>query len=163
MTEPTPSQPVDRSGDRPAGGSSDAPDGHGGRDTSEALVDSRDRGSFARYRVMAFITGGFLLLLVVEMFLKYALQLNGVQADGSAAPVLGNWIAFVHGWIYVVYLVSVFDLWSRMRWGFGRIVALIAGGVVPVLSFVMERNARTWFEETLAARNGPTWSPAENA
>ncbi|MGC0274523.1 DUF3817 domain-containing protein [Pseudactinotalea sp. Z1739] len=163
MTEPTPSQPVDRSSDRPAGSSSDTPDGHGGRDTSEALVDSRDRGSFARYRVMAFITGGFLLLLVVEMFLKYALQLNGVQADGSAAPVLGNWIAFVHGWIYVVYLVSVFDLWSRMRWGFGRIVALIAGGVVPVLSFVMERNARTWFEETLATRHGSGETSAENA
>ncbi|MGC0250153.1 DUF3817 domain-containing protein [Pseudactinotalea sp. Z1748] len=163
MTEPTPSQPADRSSDRPAGSSSDTPDGHGGRDNSEALVDSRDRGSFARYRVMAFITGGFLLLLVVEMFLKYALQLNGVQADGSAAPVLGNWIAFVHGWIYVVYLVSVFDLWSRMRWGFGRIVALIAGGVVPVLSFVMERNARTWFEETLAARHGSGETPAEDA
>ena len=105
---------------------------------------------------MAFITGGFLLLLCVEMFLKYALQLNGVQADGSAAPVLGSWIAFVHGWIYVVYLVAVFDLWSRMRWGLGRMVALIAAGVVPVLSFIMERNARVWFEETLAARNGTT-------
>lgn len=136
-------------------------DGHGGRDSSEALVESRDRGSFTRYRVMAFITGGFLLLLVLEMFLKYALQLNGVQADGSAAPVLGNWIAFVHGWIYVVYLVAVFDLWSRMRWGFGRIVALIAGGVVPVLSFVMERNARFWFDETLAARNGSTATGVE--
>lgn len=156
MSASTPEHP-------PADDAQVPPDGHGGRQDNTALVDSRDQGSFTRYRVMAFITGGFLLLLVLEMFLKYALQLNGVQADGSAAPVLGNWIAFVHGWIYVVYLVSVFDLWSRMRWGFGRIVALIAGGVVPVLSFVMERNARTWFEETLAARNGPTWSPAENA
>ena len=132
------------------------PDGHGGREDNTALVDSRDRGSFTRYRVMAFITGGFLLLLVLEMFLKYALQLNGVDQFGNAAPVLGSWIAFVHGWIYVVYLVAVFDLWSRMRWSLGRMVALIAGGVVPVLSFVMERNARFWFEDTLASRHGTT-------
>ena len=124
----------------------------GPHEAAATADESKDRASFARYRVMAFITGAFLLLLCLEMFLKYALQLSGVEADGSAAPVLGSWIAFVHGWIYVVYAVAVFDLWSRMRWGFGRIVALIAGGVVPVLSFVMERNARFWVEETLTER-----------
>jgi len=44
----------------------------------------------------------------------------------------------------VIYLVTVFDLWSRMRWGFGRIVVMIAAGVVPVLSFVVERKAGRW-------------------
>ncbi|HLS26803.1 MAG TPA: DUF3817 domain-containing protein [Beutenbergiaceae bacterium] len=155
MSASTPERPAQPDGDQLASAEA-SPHGHGGQEHRTALVDSRDRGSFTRYRVMAFITGGFLLLLCVEMFLKYALQLNGVQADGSAAPVLGSWIAFVHGWIYVVYLVAVFDLWSRMRWGLGRMVALIAAGVVPVLSFIMERNTRFWFEETLAARNGTT-------
>jgi len=37
-----------------------------------------------------------------------------------------------------------------MRWSFGRILALIAGGVVPVLSFVMERRAQGWFETRIA-------------
>src|SRR5690625_4955029 len=156
MSKSTPGHPADRNPEQPPPAASDAPHGHGGQENAAALTESRDRGSFTRYRVMAFITGTFLLLLVLEMFLKYALQLNGVLADGSAAPVLGNWIAFVHGWIYVVYLVAVFDLWSRMRWGLGRMVALIAAGVVPVLSFIMERNTRFWFEETLAARNGTT-------
>lgn len=104
------------------------------------------RAAFGRYRIMAFVTGGMLLLLCVEMLLKYVIQVNG-----PGQPVIGNWIAIVHGWIYVIYAVTVFDLWSRMRWGFGRILALIAGGVVPVLSFVMEARARGWFDHRVAA------------
>ncbi len=103
------------------------------------------RAAFGRYRVMAFVTGGMLLLLCVEMLLKYVLQVNGPDE-----AVLGDWIAIIHGWIYVVYAVTVFDLWSRMRWSFGRILALIAGGVVPVLSFIMEARALAWFERRIA-------------
>jgi len=110
----------------------------------------RARTAFGRYRVMAFVTGSFLLLLCVEMLLKYVLQVNGVDASGEPRGVIGSWIAIVHGWIYVIYAVTVFDLWSRMRWSFGRILALIAGGVVPVLSFVMERRAHRWFEDRVA-------------
>lgn len=119
-----------------------------------ALDVPKARAAFGRYRVMAFVTGGMLLLLCVEMFLKYVLQVNGLATPGdlwSANAVLGTWIAIVHGWIYVIYAVTVFDLWSRMRWSFGRILALIAGGVVPVLSFVMESRARGWFEDRVAA------------
>src|SRR5690625_2041128 len=101
---------------------------------------------------MAFITGGFLLLLTVEMVLKYIFKVAGVDDMGRANPVMGNWIAIVHGWIYVIYLVTVFDLWSRLRWGLGRMFALIAAGVVLVLSFVMEPRTKNWFEESLQAR-----------
>ena len=94
---------------------------------------ARLRSALMRYRVMAWITGSMLLLLCVEMVLKYVVQVNGV-----GEPVIGNWIAFAHGWIYVVYLVTVIDLWSQLRWGFGRLVAIVLAGVVPALSFVME-------------------------
>lgn len=110
---------------------------------------AKARAAFARYRVMAFVTGGMLLLLTAEMLLKYVFQAGGVDEAGHPAPVLGNWIAFAHGWIYVIYLVTVFDLWSRMRWGFGRIVVLVAAGVVPVLSFVVEPRAGRWVAATL--------------
>ncbi|MFV0425823.1 MAG: DUF3817 domain-containing protein [Beutenbergiaceae bacterium] len=113
-------------------------------------VARKARSALRRYRIMAFITGGMLLLLCVEMVLKYLLQLNGVDAEGPR-PVLGDWIAIVHGWIYVVYALTVFDLWSRMRWSFGKIGALIAGGVIPILSFVMEAKARGWFEQRYPA------------
>lgn len=100
--------------------------------------------AFGFYRVMAYVTGAWLLLLVVEMFLKYVVDING-----DHAPVLGTWIAIAHGMIYVVYVLSVFNLWSLMRWSFGRMVYLVIAGVVPVLSFVLERKAETWFREDL--------------
>ena len=97
------------------------------------------RGATLRYRVMAWITGTLLLLLCVELVLKYVFHAGGVDAAGTPTPVIGAWIAYAHGWIYVIYLVTVFDLWSKMRWRLGRLATMAAAGVVPVMSFVLER------------------------
>ena len=94
-------------------------------------------GALRRYRVMAWVTGVMLLVLVVEMTVKYVLQ------AGPEVLRWIEWIPFAHGWIYVVYLVTVVDLWSTMRWGFGRLAAMVLGGVVPVMSFVVERRVHT--------------------
>lgn len=99
--------------------------------TARSLAPGRLAASLTRYRVMAWVTGVFLLLLTLEMVMKYGF------AGGE--PVLGTWIAIVHGWIYVVYLVTVLDLWSKLRWGAGRLVTLVLAGVVPGLSFIAER------------------------
>ncbi len=101
-------------------------------------------GALLRYRVMAFVTGGFLLLLTLELVLKYGF--NGGE------PVLGAWIAIVHGWIYVVYLVTVVDLWSSLRWRLGRLLALVAAGVVPLLSFFAERRTTADVRALMAER-----------
>lgn len=114
--------------------------------TSPDAQTEKDNSAFKRYKIMAFITGGMLLLLCAEMLMKYVFKVNGDE------PVLGTWIAIVHGWIYVLYVVTVFDVWSRMRWSFGRIITLIAGGVVPVLSFVMEKRAAGWFAADMSKR-----------
>lgn len=103
----------------------------GGTTARARATVSSLQGALLRYRVMAFVTGGFLLLLCVEMFAKYVV--------GNGEPWLGSWIAIVHGWIYVVYLLTVVDLWSKLRWSFGRLAALVLAGVVPVLSFWAER------------------------
>lgn len=95
------------------------------------------RAAFARFKVMAFVTGGFLLLLCVEMLLKYVIQASWVDS------ALG-WVPFVHGWIYVVYAVTCLQLWSQARWSFSRLAIMVAGGVVPVLSFIVEARAAQW-------------------
>lgn len=97
------------------------------------------RGRLSRYRVMAFVTGTMLLVLCLEMVLKYVFHAGGVAADGSPEPVLGTWVAIAHGWIYVAYLFTVVQLWSAMRWSLGRLVTMALAGVVPVMSFVLER------------------------
>lgn len=99
----------------------------------------RAAGALLRYRIMAWLTGTMLLLLCAELILKYVFHASGVGADGHPNPVLGAWIAYAHGWLYVVYLVTVFDLWSTMRWRVGRLATMAAAGVVPVMSFILER------------------------
>lgn len=113
------------------------------------------QAALTRYRVMAFITGGFLLLLCLEILLKYAFN------DGQ--PVIGTWVAIIHGYIYMAYLVTVFDLWSSLRWRFGRLLALIAAGVVPFLSFWAERKTTVDVRRLIAEREATlAGAPAEH-
>ncbi|MBI9114114.1 DUF3817 domain-containing protein [Sanguibacter suaedae] len=102
-------------------------------------------GALRRYRAMAYVTGVMLLLLVVEMVLVY-----GVRIDDDAKRWIA-WIPFAHGWIYVLYLVTVVDLWSKMRWRLGRLVVMVLGGVVPVMSFVVEKRVHADADAKIAA------------
>jgi integral membrane protein len=114
------------------------------------------RSALKFYRFGAYVTGTFLLLLVVEMVLKYIFDYE-VQLGGSSGfvglvnyyPSLGKspeltgvnlsiGILIVHGWFYVVYLIADFQLWSRMRWPFAMFILIALGGVVPFLSFIAE-------------------------
>lgn len=131
------------------------------------------RSAITLYRVMSWVTGIFLLLLVVEMVLKYSPTHVEIFAFGASGPLaleavvpgagchwyslfvpggmgceitsLGTGfnisltILIVHGWIYVVYLLASFRLWSLLRWPFARLIAMALGGVVPFLSFFVER------------------------
>lgn len=88
------------------------------------------RGALIRYRVIAYVVGVMLLLLVfVAMPLKYF-------ADNPAAmDVIGP----LHGFLYMVYLVGTFDLFRRVRWSFPRLVMMALAGTIPFLSFYAER------------------------
>ena len=119
----------------PAGGASQA--------QAEAAI-RKARGALKRYRFMAILTGVMLLILCVEMFFKYVVPVDVV------VDYMG-WVPFAHGWIYVVYLVTVLDLWSKMRWGFGRLATMVFAGVVPVMSFILEKRVHADADAKLAA------------
>ena len=93
---------------------------------------ARERGALGRYRAMAYITGTMLLILCLEVVLHYAAH-NDTLA----------WVPRLHGFVYIVYLATVWDLWSRMRWSWGRFVTMVLAGVVPVMSFVLEGRVRS--------------------
>ena len=88
-------------------------------------------GALQRFRVMAWIVGVFLLLLVfVAMPLKYF-------AD---APTLVAILGPVHGFLYIVYVIFAFDLTAiRMRWPVSRWILVLLAGTIPVMSFIAER------------------------
>ncbi len=114
-----------------------------GPSTDPAAVDPRVRraaGALGRYRVMAYVTGSMLLVLCLEMVLKYGFHVYAL-----------DWVPRTHGFVYIVYLATVFDLWSVMRWRLGRFATMAAAGVVPVMSFVLERRVHADGQERLAA------------
>lgn len=86
------------------------------------------RAKLTVFRVMAFIVGVGLLLLVVHMVLRYGF-------DNRALA----WWPSPHGWFYMVYLVATALLGFELRWGLGRMVGVMLAGCVPFLSFWVER------------------------
>jgi integral membrane protein len=86
--------------------------------------------AYLRYRVMAYVVGVLLLVLVlVAMPLKYFADMPGPVA------VVGT----AHGFLYAVYLLAAFDLALRARWTAKGTVLVLLAGTIPFLSFVAER------------------------
>ena len=128
------------------------------------------------YRVTSIVTGVFLLLLVLMMVTRYGfgvdIEMNGPYGFLALTPKemiegvnLSTVILILHGWFYVVYLYSDFRLWSLMRWTFPRFIIIALGGVVPFLSFIVERrvHAQTVAElETLQSAQKVETIPSAN-
>lgn len=96
--------------------------------------ESKISGALARYRVMAIFTGSFLLAVTFGVILKYV-----IGVDSPTVKTVTAAIAITHGWIFMVYLVTCVHLWMLKRWGLGRLMTMALGGVVPLLSFFVER------------------------
>ena len=87
-------------------------------------------GSLRRYSVMAYVVGVMLAVLVfVGVPLNY----------GFGVPEVSAVVSPIHGFLFIVYLVAAFDLALKARFtGKGTALVLLAG-VVPLLSFWVER------------------------
>lgn len=98
------------------------------------------RRALTRYRVMAWIVGVMLLLLVIGMVLRY-----GLGVIETTAPV-----AIAHGWLYMIYVILALDLCIRMRWGLLRMAFVVLAGTIPFVSFVAEHKVTQWVNGELA-------------
>ncbi|BCY06074.1 DUF3817 domain-containing protein [Actinoplanes sp. L3-i22] len=98
------------------------------------------QGALTRYRIIAWIVGVFLVVLVlVGMPLKY------IGDNDTVVAVIGP----LHGFLYMIYLLLTFDLSRRARWPFGRMVLVMLAGTIPFFSFWAERKVtRSWVANT---------------
>lgn len=100
------------------------------------------RGALLRYRIMAYLVGTLLVVLVVVgVPLKY-LAGNGLVVTLTGVP---------HGWLYMVLLITAYDLGRRVHWPWGRLLVIALAGTVPFLSFWAEYSARKDVQARLAA------------
>ena len=97
------------------------------------------------YRLMAYVTGTMLVLLVFV-----CVPLRYLGHDAGPAEVVGA----AHGVLYIIYVVVAFAMTRLVRMrtaSIGTIIVLLAG-ILPVLTFVVERwVTRAYIAPALAA------------
>ncbi len=108
------------------------------------------RRALARYRVMAYVVGTMLVLLV---FVAIPLQY------GANIPQVAVVVAPIHGYLYIVYLVTGADLARRAHWRLGRIILVVAAGFVPFVAFIVEHRVtrqmrEEWGDRLVRPRGG---------
>lgn len=103
------------------------------------------RGALLRYRVIAWVVGtGLVVLVLIGVPLKYAAhQRIVVEIVGPA-----------HGFLYIGYLLATLDLAIRVRWPVHRTLLVMLAGTVPFLSFVAERLVSRELRSRAAAPSG---------
>ena len=88
------------------------------------------RTDLGRYRVMALITGIWLLVACfIAIPLKYAFD----------RPGFGKFVWTAHGYFYLLYLMAAVHLALNRRWPLLRTGLVLVAGTIPFLSFVAER------------------------
>lgn len=98
-------------------------------------------GALLRYRVMAYVVGaGLLVLVVIGIPLQYGAGHPGVVA------VVGP----IHGFLYIVYLATAYDLARRARFRPVRLLGMVAAGLLPLLAFFVERRITSQVAAELA-------------
>jgi integral membrane protein len=88
------------------------------------------RSVLTRYRVMAYVTAVMLLVLCTCMVFKYGFD-KGEDVTFAVSQV--------HGFLYIIYLVFAFDLGSKAKWSFGKLLWVLLSGTIPLAAFFVER------------------------
>lgn len=113
------------------------------------------KSALLRYQVMASVVGVLLVVLCLVGVPLANFDGTGMWGifdttpmlvlEGSDAQQAGEFITGVlgtlHGWLYMIFLVTAFLLARRAEWDIGFTVVTLLLGTVPVLSFWAERRA----------------------
>jgi integral membrane protein len=114
-------------------------------------MDREVGAALTRYRVIAYVVGVVLILLVmVGMPLKYIWD----------EPIVVETVGTSHGFLYMVYLVAAFDLARRANWPLKRMILMMLAGTIPFVSFKAERVVTRWAGQPQASPASQETEPA---
>lgn len=101
--------------------------------THPALVTAspaKVRSALKIYRVLAFIAGAALVVLLAAMFVRYIYPKD---------PAFSTIWSPIHGFIYMGYAATIVNLAIKTGWSLKKIVLNLLSGFVPGLPWVAER------------------------
>lgn len=101
--------------------------------THPALVTAEPaqiRSALKIYRVLAFVAGLALVILLAAMFVRYVYPKD---------PGFSTIWSPIHGFIYMGYAATIVNLAIKTRWSLKKIVLNLLSGFVPGLPWVAER------------------------
>ena len=117
--------------------------------------------ALTRYRVMAFVVGILLVVLVLiglPLHYGYLLFPDALPEGGQAWQVgadISQYLGVAHGWLYMIFVIMAFLLSRKAAWDLRFTLVTLVCGTVPILSFWAERRAtarvRAEFPETRPA------------
>lgn len=82
-----------------------------------------------RFRIIAFIEGiSFIILVGIAMPLKY-------MAD---SPGMVKVVGMAHGVLFLVFLVSLLEVWIKRKWSFVKVAIAFLSSLVPFGTFVLD-------------------------
>jgi integral membrane protein len=118
-----------------------------GRDaTDEARAARGVRSALARYRLMAYVVGiGLIVLVFVGVPLQY----------GAGIPEVAEIVGPIHGAMYIVYLGISMDLARRGQLMTRQLAMIVLAGFVPFVAFIVERKVTALVEGNLALADRP--------
>lgn len=110
-----------------------------------ALTAGGLEGALARYRLLAIVVGiGLIVLVFVGMPLKY------IADESLVVAVVGT----LHGYLYMVYLVTVFLLSRQVSWSPVRTIGVMLAGTIPFLGLVVEHYVTRDVRASVVAADG---------
>ncbi|MEP7026595.1 MAG: DUF3817 domain-containing protein [Actinomycetota bacterium] len=114
------------------------------------------RAAVFRYRVMAYVTG---IVLMVLVFVGIPLQIFAHNL------VVVNDVGTAHGVLYIVYLATAYLLSRRLKMKLAspQTVLLLLAGTIPVLTFAVERWMTSHLINPALAAEAPPSQPAAPA
>ncbi|MEJ4100757.1 DUF3817 domain-containing protein [Corynebacterium mastitidis] len=92
----------------------------------------RVKTSLKLFKTSAWATGTFLILLIISII-----------ADTRSTydiSTFRNFIAIIHGWIYLAYAAASLNITIKTRSKPQKIIILLIYGTIPFLSFLVAKN-----------------------
>jgi integral membrane protein len=85
--------------------------------------------TLGRFRLIAILEGvSYLILLGIAMPLKYFVQL----------PDAVRYTGWIHGVLFVLYIILLLKVWSQYRWSFGKVLLAFIASLLPFGTFVLD-------------------------